>query len=217
MNSPLIRIIPLLLAVAAMLASCSPAAPPRRTIERAAVESVADEFAVGPFRFHLPPGFRSVADARLEDLQAALDGLNTGIPDALGVFAPLRSAGETVRLFESEQNRYRLLFRTGPVTKGMDQAEIQGEHKVWWTMGLEEGRFLPSDRVAQIVELAGQQMVHTTLRSARNPGGVRVWDAILAGRRHTIAILFAQQEDDNGGRIEGFLHSIRVEPGLAGI
>jgi len=205
------HLLPLALTI---LGACSPSAPPRRPVERAAVEAVADEFAVGPFRFHLPPGFRAVHNARLEDLRPALDGLSADVPDALGVLAPLRSPNETVRLYEAERRRYRLLFRAAAPGPPPSLDDLQIEHKVWWQMGLEEGRFRSSDRVAQLVELAGHTAVHTTVRNVSRPGGLRVWDLVVGGRRHTIAILFADREDDNGGRIEGFLYSLRVEPGL---
>ena len=42
--------------------------------------------------------------------------------------------------------------------------------------------------------------MHTAVRRARETGGLKVWDVLTSGgRRHTIAILYADQEDDNGG------------------
>lgn len=209
------RLLLLVLPAPTILGACSPSAPPpvRHAIERAAVESVAEEHAVGPFRFHLPPGFRAVADARIEDVRTALDGLTVDVPDALGVFAPTKRADETIRLFDSEKQRYRLLFRVGSAAEKPDFSDLQIEHKVWYQIGLEEGRFLHSERVAADVELGGHRSVHTTIKNVRKSGGVRVWDLVVRGRRYTMAIVFQENEDDRGGRIEGFLYSIRLETG----
>lgn len=171
---------------------------------RAASESPRDEWAVGLFRFYMPPGFHSVSGRRFDTLASSLQS-SPQQALALGLGAHTERPA-ILQVFESEEGSFRLMFSVHPApTPGSGPSRHRELFKA--------GQFSSRSRVGVELDIAGLEATVSTLY-ARSGGGLRVYDFALPedpGQLHTIVIEFRDHEDDRGGRLASLLQSLRVQ------